>query len=107
MTIQIEGATIKDIFRECELLSQCPKSCACGSADIRPSFQKAQDKYEYFYLKCGDCGKEFKFGLRKSDGELFPKFNEGQDGWCEPFRRSQQQEERGSNNSEPDGDDWD
>jgi len=86
LRLQIEAKDLKDLFREMELLSQCPQHCACGSRNITPQYSKHAAKgFEFFSLKCGDCGKEFSFGQRKSDGGLFPNFT---DGWKEPYRGS-------------------
>jgi hypothetical protein len=83
--VLIEGATLKECFVETELICQLPPSCGnCGSDNIAPSYSRT-DAYEFFALRCGDCKHELKFGQRKTDKGLFPKFDEGKDGWVAPY----------------------
>lgn len=95
VSLQVEAEDIKDVFRQTELISQCPRTCSCGSAQIAPAYSKSQEGFEFFYLKCSDCGNEFKFGQRRSDQALFPKAD---DGWVKPFRQG-----GSARNNEPEG----
>jgi hypothetical protein len=84
--VLIEGNTLKECFEETELICQLPQCCGnCKSDNLLPSYSRTGD-YEFYFLRCGDCQHELKFGQRKSDKGLFPKFDEGQDGWVEPFK---------------------
>lgn len=88
--IQVEAASLKELFAQTELISQLPSCCGkCTSKDIRPGFSK-NSSFEFFFLRCSECGYEFKLGQRKSDGGLFPKFS---DGWKPPFKRSEEEDE--------------
>ena len=93
--VLIEGATLKECFLETELICQLPHQCGnCSSDNIQPGYSRTDD-YEFFFLRCGDCKHELKFGQRKSDKGLFPKFDEGQEGWVAPYgggRRRQQED---------------
>ena len=90
LKLQIEAPDLKSLFREMELLTQCPRNCDCGSGNIVPQYSKHAAKgYEFFSLKCLDCEKEFSFGQRKSDQALFPNFT---DGWKAPYRSSGRQD---------------
>lgn len=91
--VLIEGNTLKECFEETELICQLPQHCGnCKSDNLLPGYSKTGD-YEFYFLRCGDCRHELKFGQRKSDKGLFPKFDEGQDGWVEPFKGARRQEE--------------
>lgn len=108
LSIQLEAADLKGLFRETELLSQCPQACgACGSKNINPAYSKsAKEGFEFYSLKCADCNSEFKFGQRKSDGGLFPKFDEGKNGWVQGFRRSDENSEAAFKNDGNVPDEW-
>lgn len=84
--VLIEADSLKQCFEETELICQLPQCCGnCQSDNILPGYSRSGD-YEFYFLRCGDCKHELKFGQRKSDKGLFPKFDEGQEGWVEPFK---------------------
>jgi len=105
--VVIEADDVRDAFSECELICQLPTLCACGCDDIIPAYSKvASSGDEFFFLKCRGCGKEFKLGQRKEDKQLFPKFDDGDNGWVEPYKRQAQprdREDRGRSYSPPAG----
>lgn len=103
LVLQIEGEDIKDLFKQTELLSQCPSACGkCGGSDISPAYSKTRE-FEFFFLRCRNpaCRYEFKFGQRKTDKALFPKFDQGISGWVAPHHSEQD----GGTGDEEDG--WD
>ena len=103
VTIQIEAENTKDLFKELAFFSQCPTECGnCGSKEIRPSHSTAKG-YDFYQMECSACRHELKFGQRKEDGGLFPKHDEGKNGWCPILRGA-----GGKTSNEPsDGeDDW-
>jgi hypothetical protein len=62
----IEQMTVfAEIFGE----SQCG---ACKSQNVRPVHRKAKG-YDFYEIRCLDCGASLKFGQKKEDGSLFPK----------------------------------
>lgn len=92
--IIIESDDVKQAFAETELLCQLPQTCACGSDNIIPAYSKAASSGdEFYFLKCRDCGKELKLGQRRSDEALYPKFDDGDNGWVEPYKSQQKREE--------------
>lgn len=55
------------------------KKCGnCGSPNVRLLYRTPQG-YEFYSVKCDDCGHELKFGQQKETGRLFPK------GWEPPY----------------------
>lgn len=92
--VVIEADNVKEAFAETELLCQLPSVCACGSDNIIPAYSKAASSGdEFYFLKCRDCQKEFKLGQRRSDEALYPKFDDGDNGWVEPYKHQQKREE--------------
>lgn len=108
--VVIEAGDMRGALAECELISQLPTQCVCGCDDIIPAYSKvASSGDEFFFLRCRGCSKEFKLGQRREDKQLFPKFDEGDNGWVEPYKRQAQprdredREDRGRTYSPPAG----
>lgn len=79
-TIEQEVPGVKPAFAMIAHLQEVfgNKKCGhCGSPHIRLCHRTPQG-YEYFSVKCDDCGHELKFGQQKDSGKLFPK------GWEAP-----------------------
>jgi hypothetical protein len=89
-------ASFDEVFEE----STCGK---CKSENIRHVIRKAKDKkqreYEYFELRCADCGAKLPFGIL-DDGtdNLFPKRRDeegkmrGKRGWVKWNPETEQEE---------------
>lgn len=113
--VQIEAASVKELFQAVELICQLPSACGnCKSEEIGPGYSKTRDGDEFFFLKCPSCGWEFKLGQRKADGELFPQFNptdasgrplNHKNGWKAPFTKSGGQSDESAFNDQGGDDD--
>lgn len=77
VTIEIEGATPKDLFENfamaCEVFNET--NCGlCGSANIRP-VHRVVDKYHFYEYQCQENGCFAKLSLGQNNGNegtLFP-----------------------------------
>lgn len=76
LDIEVEGATVKDLFREVSQVAEafdCEVACgACGSNSIRPLARKVED-FDFYELHCNKCHARLSLGQAKKGGGLFPK----------------------------------
>ena len=94
--ISVSGKDEKEVIEQASFFSQLPCSCGnCDSKEIGFSHQRPQNQYDYYQMKCKSCGWEFKFGMRKDDGGLFPKpsDNKAKHGWQAPYSGGQGRDE--------------
>lgn len=81
LLIEVEGESIKDLFRaiaEAQEILDADAACgACGSQVVKHHVRDI-DKFTYFELRC-ECGAALAFGQLKEGGGLFPK-RKGADG---------------------------
>ncbi len=86
LTIEAQGETIKDLFRELatadEVFAAESECGICGSPDIGMQVRTV-DSYQFYELKCKsqDCGAKFAFGQSKNGGGLFPKRKDEDGNW--------------------------
>ncbi len=82
LVFEIQGETIKDLFRGIGQLQEIFESgaaCgACQSASIHMRTRTVEDN-EYFEMVCMDCRARLEFGQHKKGGTLFAK-RKGSDG---------------------------
>lgn len=68
---KVEGGTVKETFKNLALMSDAfdaDTNCGmCSSPHIRFNFRVAQE-YEFYELKCNECGARLSFGQIKGDG---------------------------------------
>jgi hypothetical protein len=57
------------------------KECGnCGQHNLSFRHFKSEEGYDFYSVKCADCGHELKFGQTREGNRLFPK------GWSEPYK---------------------
>jgi len=54
-------------------ITKCGK---CGSERVRPEHRVASG-YNFYNIRCDECGAQFDFGQHKEGGTLFPKRDKG------------------------------
>lgn len=76
LTIQAEGETTKDLFKQIALVQKTFEDNVCGlceSRNLQYVFREAKG-YEFYELRCKDCRGKLSFGNPKADeGNLYPK----------------------------------
>ena len=85
LNVQIGDSTIEitddvkntaELFRRIAFFTELPKTCGneeCNSKNLGVSHRTPQG-YNYYELKCLDCGYRFMLGQsQENPGELFPK----------------------------------
>ncbi len=78
LTVEVEGETHKDLFRElagvCEVFGE--QTCGlCGGAEIVPAFRtvgQGKKTFEYPEWHCQGCGARLSLGSMMEGGRLFP-----------------------------------
>jgi len=61
----------QDVFRKVAFWSSLPTKCtACNSTNVRPDHRTPKD-YEFYSIRCCDCGAECKIGERKDNKGMF------------------------------------
>lgn len=69
--IQIEAPTPKALFMGIGLFDQFSSECGnCGSDNIRPIGYRNKG-YEFYQLKCAECGHALKISEAKDTGDLY------------------------------------
>lgn len=79
-TVEIEGANVKELFREIATLSEVfneEKCGVCGGTDIVPKtrdVEKSKKTYEYFEISCNNpkCRARLSFGQKQDGFGIFP-----------------------------------
>jgi DNA-directed RNA polymerase subunit RPC12/RpoP len=67
--IEVHEDSFSSICKNVALLSYIPKKCdKCGSENLYPHYNKANDGTEYFKIRCSDCSAELRFHQRKAGG---------------------------------------
>lgn len=79
VTIQVEANGPIDMMEQIGhyvmILSQ--NTCGlCQSSNVHPE-HAARSGYDFYSMRCFDCGGEFSFGQHKEGGTLFPKTDKG------------------------------
>ena len=75
LTVEFDGETQKDIFKQLSSLEEVfgEKVCGkCKSENLRYVVRE-NDGNEFYELRCLDCGAKLAFGAHKQGGGLFPK----------------------------------
>lgn len=98
LIFEIDADTEVDLFRQIAKLEETfgEVSCgACSKTNIKPQVRnvttgegKAMEEFEYFEMRCLDCGAALSYGLHKKGGTMFPhrkdengKYDPKQRGW--------------------------
>ncbi len=71
LTVEFEGETQKDIFKQLSSLEEVfgEKVCGkCGSENLR-FIVRENDGNEFYELRCLDCGAKLAFGAHKKGGK--------------------------------------
>lgn len=76
MTVTLSGDRPIEVVETASEFGEMPTKCVCGSANLSFKTRRPQDKYTYYTMNCGDCGREFQLGETK-DKRLYPKYKEG------------------------------
>lgn len=105
MSIEFEASTHKGIWRVLDSFQEVfeEKNCKkCKSENIRCVIRKAKKKdkeYEYYELRCNDCGAKLPFGILDDGSDnLFPKRKDddgkirGKYGWVKWNPETEQEE---------------
>lgn len=53
---------------------------ACRSQNVMPVHRRAKG-FDFYEMKCCDCGSALRFGVKKEDHTLFPKRKDEQGNW--------------------------
>ncbi len=103
LTFEVQGETVKDIFREVASVQEVFDSeGACGVCQgtaLRFLARKV-DAYDFYELACQnpECRSRFEFGQTKTGGALFPKRKDDDGKWL-PNRGWSRYEKPGENGS--------
>ena len=75
LEVEFDATGEKDLFTKLgpiqELIDQC-KCGKCKSTHVRFN-HRVHGEYDFYELKCADCGAALGFGQRKDGSGLFPK----------------------------------
>ena len=75
MHLTFEAQNMKDVFRWSGIYANLPKQCDnCQSDNVYLSHRHVKG-FDYYSIKCGQCGAEGKFGQAKEGGALFYKYD--------------------------------
>lgn len=80
LSVEIEGAGQKEIFKELAVLQEVfgENTCGmCSSTSIKFMSRNVDDN-DYYELRCSDCGAILAFGQHKKGNTLFPKRKDDQ-----------------------------
>ena len=83
LTVEFEGETHKDIFKQLSSLEEVfgETVCAkCGSENLR-FVVRENDGNEYYELRCLECGAKLSFGVHKKGGGLCPRRKSADGEW--------------------------
>ena len=83
LTIEFEGETQKDIFKQLSSLEEVfgETTCGkCGSENLR-FVVRENDGNEFYELRCLDCGAKLSFGSHKKGCCLFPRRKDAEGKW--------------------------
>jgi ribosomal protein L40E len=83
LSVEIEGETQKDLFKEIASFEEVfgVEACGkCGSHNLRYVVRE-NDGNEYYELRCLDCGARLGFGVNKKGGGLFPRRKDAEGNW--------------------------
>ena len=83
MTVEIEAAGQKEIFKAMSSVQEILSGTVCGSCDsenVRFVVRHVDDN-DYYEIRCADCGAVLQFGQHKSGGTLFPKRKDKEGNW--------------------------
>ena len=83
LTVEFDGETQKDIFKQLSSLEEVFGESACGkceSGNLR-FVVRENDGNEFYELRCLECGGKLAFGAHKQGGGLFPRRKDADGGW--------------------------
>ena len=87
MTVEVEAAGQKELFKAMssvqEILSDMVCG-ACGSENVRLVFRTVKNNrgtFDYYELRCADCGAVLRFGQHTNQVTLFPKRKDDDGNW--------------------------
>lgn len=73
VTFEDTADTNIDFVEKASFYMDLPTSCGlCNSKNLKVQHRVAQD-FDFYSVKCSDCGAELKFGQTKEGRRLFPK----------------------------------
>lgn len=73
--LTFEGETLQEIIRESVFYNQLPTHCPIdGTVAVFAHNRDSDDNDYYGLVSTGTTAYEYKFGVRKTDHKLFPKF---------------------------------
>ena len=75
MTVQAEGKTTKDIFKEISKIQETFEDTQCGlctSHHLQYSVREVEGN-EFYELRCKDCYAKLTFGQAKGIDKLYPR----------------------------------
>jgi len=85
ITLEAEGTTHKEVFKELSDLQEVFDHKNCGKCDgdnLRFIVRNVEDN-DFFELHCANrnCRARLSFGQHKKGGSLFPKRKDAEGGW--------------------------
>jgi len=90
MTIGFEGGKMQDLFKWSGLVSSFPTKCdKCESTNLFPSHRNVKS-FDFYEIKCGDCGAGGKVGETKEDNSMFYKYDTKMEQYVASQQTSQQ-----------------
>lgn len=85
--VESEGSDLRDVIADFSRAAEVFSHSQCGhcqSQRVYPSHRKTSDgKYDYYSMKCADCGAELNFGVRQADNVLYPKRKDSNGNWLQ------------------------
>ena len=73
ITFEDTADTNIDFVEKASFYMDLPTTCGlCNSGNLKVQHRVAQD-FDFYSVKCADCGAELKFGQAKEGRRLFPK----------------------------------
>ena len=80
-TITVGGNSLAEALEGFKEIDELPTEGPKGGKNLQLRCRHTKD-YQFFEVTCADTGQVYKLGMRKSDGALFPKRD---DGWQPPY----------------------
>lgn len=82
-TIQVEANTPMDAIEQIGhyvMILSMTKCGSCQSTNVHPQHDNRKG-FDFYCVKCHDCGSEFSFGQHREGDTLFPKTEQGWHKW--------------------------
>jgi hypothetical protein len=78
--VEVDGDSVADVFEALACLENIfagHETCGlCQKTGVRYECQQDKEGNKYYKAVCVACGAEFRFGVRRQDGQLFPQLKD-------------------------------